>query len=182
MSSLSLSLPWLAAKFVQSPVADTGHPRAPAAAALVGVTATQVQRCKRGPFPVFATELRSGRTVVFAAMASDGTTPSPPTPPAPTTTRNALTGLPVDIGEEVPVLEFLNVGRNKITTLDERSLAPLRRNGTYVYLFGNPLRCDCHLRFLVEYEESWTYSECALPEKLRGRYFGTLRAEEMMCD
>lgn len=96
--------------------------------------------------------------------------------------RNALTGLPVDIGEEMPELEFLNVGRNKITTLDEQSLTPLRRNGTYVYLFGNPFRCDCHLRFLVGYEESWTYSECALPENLRGRYLGTISADEMTCD
>ncbi|XP_054926067.1 uncharacterized protein [Dermacentor andersoni] len=52
----------------------------------------------------------------------------------------------------------------------------------YVYNARNPLRCDCHLKFLVEYEESWTYSECALPENLRGRYFGTLSAEEMTCD
>lgn len=96
--------------------------------------------------------------------------------------RNALTGLPLDIGEEMPLLEFLNVGRNNISTLDERSLAPLRRNTTYVYLFGNPLRCDCKLRFLVGYQESWTYSECAQPERLKGRYAGVLTAEEMTCE
>lgn len=95
--------------------------------------------------------------------------------------RNALKEIPVDLGEEMPVLEFLNIGRNSINTLDERSLAPLRRNGTYVYMFGNPLRCDCHLRFLVGYEDSWTYSECALPEHLKGRYLGTLSAENMTC-
>lgn len=96
--------------------------------------------------------------------------------------RNALTSLPLDIGEEMPLLQFLNVGRNNITTIDERSLAPLRRNTTYVYLFGNPLRCDCKLRFVVGYQEEWTYSECAQPERLKGRYLGVLGAHELTCD
>ncbi|KAH9369265.1 hypothetical protein HPB48_012341 [Haemaphysalis longicornis] len=96
--------------------------------------------------------------------------------------RNTLTSLPLDIGEEMPLLQFLNVGRNNITTIDERSLAPLRRNTTYVYLFGNPLRCDCKLRFVVGYQEEWTYSECAQPERLKGRYLGVLGAHELTCD
>ncbi|KAM7313129.1 slit homolog 1 protein-like [Ixodes scapularis] len=94
--------------------------------------------------------------------------------------RNALTFLPEDIGQGFPVLEFLNVGRNNITTLNQKSLAPLR-NGTYVYLFGNPLHCDCRLRFLLEYSDDWTYAHCVSPAAVKGSYLKTLSAEQMTC-
>ncbi|CAN7938513.1 unnamed protein product, partial [Ixodes hexagonus] len=95
--------------------------------------------------------------------------------------RNALTTLPRDIGEGLPALQFLNVGRNNITTLNEEGLEPLRRNTTYVYLFGNPLHCDCRLRFLLEYQDDWTYAHCVSPAAVKGRYLTTLSAEEMTC-
>ncbi|XP_064482607.1 protein slit-like [Ornithodoros turicata] len=94
--------------------------------------------------------------------------------------RNLLTSLPKDIGEDMPVLEFLNIGRNNLTTIEEDSVRPLR-NSTYVYMYGNPLRCDCSLRFLLSYPDSWTYALCQTPEKHKDRYLQTLSSDDLAC-
>ncbi|CAN7981190.1 unnamed protein product [Ixodes pacificus] len=93
---------------------------------------------------------------------------------------NALTFLPQDIGQGFPVLEFFNFGENNIATLNQESLAPLR-NGTSVYLYGNPLHCDCRIRFLLEYGDGWTFARCASPAAVKGNYLNTLSAEQMTC-
>ncbi|KAM7313115.1 hypothetical protein ISCGN_003016 [Ixodes scapularis] len=94
--------------------------------------------------------------------------------------RNALTSLPEDIGQGLPAIDLFNVGENNITTLNQESLAPLKRTA-FVNLYGNPLHCDCRLRFLLEYSDAWSYARCVSPAVVKGSYLKHLSAEQMTC-
>ncbi|CAN7984554.1 unnamed protein product [Ixodes hexagonus] len=82
---------------------------------------------------------------------------------------NNLTLLPKDFGDDLPALRQLDLSHNQITTLEEESLRHLQITVTRVSLFGNPLHCDCQLRFLLTFPDIWRHAECASPPELRDR-------------
>ncbi|KAK8776960.1 hypothetical protein V5799_029688 [Amblyomma americanum] len=94
---------------------------------------------------------------------------------------SSLMSLPEDFGEDFPVLSQVNLRQNLISSLDERSLSPLRNNKTTVVLSGNPLHCDCKVAFLLSYPNSWTYPECDSPEELKGTSLKELTPEKLGC-
>lgn len=73
---------------------------------------------------------------------------------------NQLTSLPVDLTEDLPALEFLDVKRNKISSFRKETLDPLDRDGTFVDLEGNLLDCDCSQSFLLHTPDRWHYPFC----------------------
>lgn len=79
-------------------------------------------------------------------------------------TENKLSSLPDDLTSNMPALKTLDVGLNEISTLQEGTLAPVRRNGGFVNMIGNPLACDCRLAFLLSYPRSWNYYLCSDPD------------------
>nr|XP_037278931.1 leucine-rich repeat LGI family member 4-like [Rhipicephalus microplus] len=78
-----------------------------------------------------------------------------------------LSALPEDFTQDMPSLEKLNLRRNKFTTFQEVTLAPLKSRNIIVELQGNPLECDCRVVFLlVGYPDSWQYPNCEKPATL----------------
>lgn len=82
---------------------------------------------------------------------------------------NNLTLLPKDFGDELPALRTLDLSHNQITTLEEESLRQLQSTVTRVSLFGNPLHCDCQLRFLLSFPDIWRHAACSSPTELKDR-------------
>uniref|UniRef100_A0A0C9SEH4 Putative toll-like receptor 5 n=1 Tax=Amblyomma americanum TaxID=6943 RepID=A0A0C9SEH4_AMBAM len=96
--------------------------------------------------------------------------------------RNNLTSLPSDFSADMPVLRSVTVEHNQITTLSRETFAPLADNEeNSVRLTGNPLRCDCNLRFALSYPPSWLGAACETPEQLNGRLLKDLTEEQLTC-
>ncbi|KAH8024310.1 hypothetical protein HPB51_022429 [Rhipicephalus microplus] len=98
-----------------------------------------------------------------------------------TDTGCGLTSLPRDFSEDLPAMRHLSIEENLITTFDELSLEPLRRDRTYVGLYGNPLHCDCRIKFLLSYSDNWRFPVCATPELLKGRRINELSEDLLNC-
>lgn len=98
-----------------------------------------------------------------------------------TITRTALASLPMDFSQELPALRMLNLGRNKITTIGEGALAPLTKQTTIVVLSGNPMNCDCKLRFLLGYPDTWQYPKCKTPDALAKTPVKGLTPDKLGC-
>ncbi|XP_075550039.1 uncharacterized protein LOC142583454 isoform X1 [Dermacentor variabilis] len=95
--------------------------------------------------------------------------------------RNHLTTLPVDFGEELPALRVLDLSHNRIATVLQASLLPLQASVTRASLDGNPLECDCRLRFLLSFPDIWRHAECTEPEALRNTSFSQLTEQDLQC-
>lgn len=98
-----------------------------------------------------------------------------------TITGTPLSALPEDFGEGFPALETLNLRRNKITTFEDRALAPFKDRKMDVLLTGNPVECDCKLLFLLGYPESWQYPNCKTPDALAKTPVRQLSADKLGC-
>lgn len=96
--------------------------------------------------------------------------------------ENNLRAFPQGIGEDLPALQFVNLEDNRITTLDEKDVAPLHRDSVLVRLIGNPMHCDCRLWFLLDYTDRWHYFLCRSPEIHQGRYIKMLSEPELPCE
>lgn len=95
--------------------------------------------------------------------------------------ENVLTEIPRDIGEDAPTLRFINMAENRVTSLNENTLSSLRHQKTYVHMSGNPIHCDCKLRFLFKFPVIASSVQCATPQKLKGRYFSDLESSQLRC-
>lgn len=82
----------------------------------------------------------------------------------------------------VPALVAIDISRNKLYSLDERSMARLEFL-TIVHLSDNPWACDlCHILPMLRatVNTSWVRSAvCALPYQLRGRPLSSLQVEDL---
>ncbi|CAN7938653.1 unnamed protein product, partial [Ixodes hexagonus] len=84
--------------------------------------------------------------------------------------KNNLTSLPSDFTADMPALTSLTFENNHITTFEEESLASLAKNhSNRVRFSGNPLHCDCNLRFVLSYPSSWLNAYCVTPTALKNR-------------
>lgn len=95
---------------------------------------------------------------------------------------NRLRSLPKNLTLDMPALRELDVGYNEITTLQESTLAPLKRNHGFVQMTGNPMTCDCRLAFLLTYPKRWNYYLCASPLSLVARSIQSLTVAELCGD
>lgn len=95
--------------------------------------------------------------------------------------RNRLTALPRDFGEELPALRILDLSHNRITSLLEVSLLPLQASVMSASLDGNPFKCDCQLRFLLSFPDIWRHAECAEPEVLRNTSLSSVAEQDLQC-
>lgn len=82
---------------------------------------------------------------------------------------NHLALLPKDFGAEFPVLRELDLSNNQIVSFDEEALQPLQGTVTRVNLDGNPLHCDCRIKFLLSFPDIWRQATCTSPENLGTR-------------
>ncbi|KAM7313217.1 peroxidasin homolog pxn-2-like [Ixodes scapularis] len=97
--------------------------------------------------------------------------------------HNELTSLPEDLTRDAPSLRTLNVASNKIRSFNEESFQQLKENqNATVNLEGNPLKCDCHARFLSSVPDSWRSPPCESPERLRGRQVKQIGISQLLCD
>lgn len=94
---------------------------------------------------------------------------------------NQLEAFPEGLHDELPMLSVVNVQRNKLTTVDEKAVAPLKDKTVFVNFADNPFHCDCRLRFLLTYTHRWHYFLCRTPESLFDRYFARLTEEDLQC-
>ncbi|KAH6931175.1 hypothetical protein HPB50_022709 [Hyalomma asiaticum] len=94
---------------------------------------------------------------------------------------NQLEAFPEGLAEELPRLSVVNLQRNKLTTVDEKAVAPLKDKTVFVNFADNPLHCDCRLRFLLTYTHRWHYFLCHTPQSLFDRYFHRLTEGDLQC-
>ncbi|XP_029849286.2 uncharacterized protein LOC8037172 [Ixodes scapularis] len=92
-----------------------------------------------------------------------------------------LSSLPRDFSDDLPVMRHLSLEDNQITTFEEESLAPLKAERTYVGLYGNPVHCDCKIKFLVGYSEHWRFPLCKTPDALAGVRINELTEHQLNC-
>ncbi|KAK8776964.1 hypothetical protein V5799_029692 [Amblyomma americanum] len=96
--------------------------------------------------------------------------------------ENQLGAFPQGLAEDLPQLQFVNLEDNRITTLEEKDVAPLHKDPVLVRLIGNPMHCDCKLWFLLDYTDRWHYFLCQSPEIHQGRYIKMLSEPELPCE
>lgn len=88
-----------------------------------------------------------------------------------------------------PRLTDLDLSSNRIGALNENDLRAYTKLKT-IGLTGNPLACDCHLRWIKQWLATnydpdlvkflqWT---CAKPQPLRGKQLMAVAEEDMLCD
>ncbi|XP_075742012.1 leucine-rich repeat and fibronectin type III domain-containing protein 1-like protein [Rhipicephalus microplus] len=82
----------------------------------------------------------------------------------------------------MPKLIAMDLGDNLIKTFDEESIAPIFKQPLYdLIISGNPLHCDCKLRFLRGHIKNWRLNHCATPESLRGHHLNWVTDQELGC-
>ena len=102
--------------------------------------------------------------------------------------RNHFTSVP-DLFANASKLVDLDLSGNRISTVNEHDLANYPTLKT-IGLTGNPLHCDCHLRWIKRwlmenYDHDlikflqWT---CAKPTHLLGRQLTTIEEQDMACE
>ncbi|KAL1430125.1 hypothetical protein MTO96_002385 [Rhipicephalus appendiculatus] len=90
--------------------------------------------------------------------------------------------VPNDLLEDMPKLIAMDLGDNLIKTFDEESIAPIFKQPLYdLIISGNPLHCDCKLRFLRGHIKNWRLNQCATPESLRGHHLNWVTDHELGC-
>uniref|UniRef100_A0A6G5A5X5 Putative extracellular matrix protein slit n=1 Tax=Rhipicephalus microplus TaxID=6941 RepID=A0A6G5A5X5_RHIMP len=94
---------------------------------------------------------------------------------------NQLEAFPEGLADDLPRLSVVNLQRNKLTTVDEKAVAPLKDKTVFVNFADNPMHCDCRLRFLLTYTHRWHYFLCRTPQSLFDRYFLRLTEEDLQC-
>lgn len=96
--------------------------------------------------------------------------------------KNKLTSLPSDFSADMPVLRSVTVEYNHITTFSQETFAPLADSETNrVRLLGNPLHCDCKLRFALSYPPSFLNAVCETPQSLSGQPLKDLTEQQLTC-
>ncbi|CAN7938519.1 unnamed protein product [Ixodes hexagonus] len=95
--------------------------------------------------------------------------------------NNSIASLENNFSEGLPVLKYLTLDHNKIKTFEEATLAPLLHSASHrrVRLIGNPLHCDCRLRFLLSYPREWLRASCKTPRRLIHRSLNTLTEADL---
>lgn len=99
--------------------------------------------------------------------------------------NNSIASLEKNFSDGYPVLKYLTLDNNKITTFEEATLAPLLQSASHrrVRFIGNPLHCDCRLRFLLSYPREWLRASCKTPRRLNRRALSTLAEADLApCD
>jgi len=102
--------------------------------------------------------------------------------------RNFFTSIPNLFQSNSSKLIDLDLSSNKISILQENNLLKYPNLKT-IGLTGNPLDCNCHLRWIkkwlrINYDQDlikflqWT---CAKPENLVGKQLTAIREEDMIC-
>ncbi|KAH6929973.1 hypothetical protein HPB50_007725 [Hyalomma asiaticum] len=96
--------------------------------------------------------------------------------------NNSLTSVPKDLLEDMPKLIAVDLGDNLIQTFDEESITPIFKQPLYdLIIAGNPLHCDCKLRFLRGHIKNWRLNHCVTPESLRGHHLNWVTDHELGC-
>lgn len=96
--------------------------------------------------------------------------------------KNNLTSLPQDFSVDMPLLRSVTVEHNQITTFHQETFAPLAVNEVNrVRFLGNPLHCDCKLKFALQYPPSWLNANCETPQALKDQPLKDLTEEQLTC-
>lgn len=96
--------------------------------------------------------------------------------------NNSLTSVPKDLLEDMPKLIAVDLGDNLIHTFDEESITPIFKQPLYdLIIAGNPLHCDCKLRFLRGHIKNWRHNHCVTPDSLRGHHLNWVTDHELGC-
>ncbi|XP_071036760.1 carboxypeptidase N subunit 2-like [Parasteatoda tepidariorum] len=95
---------------------------------------------------------------------------------------NKISSLPSDFFTNMPYLSFVDLKNNGFITLDQALFEPIWKNLNMIDLSGNPLVCDCRMKWLLkQIFPIITRGICAEPSKLLGREIKTLEYLELWC-
>lgn len=83
--------------------------------------------------------------------------------------NNKLTKIPEDLFTDMPNLQFLSLKNNQISQIPESAFRGRKQNIPFMKLDGNPLICDCNLKWIVNDKPEIIGGTCADPEALSGR-------------
>ncbi|XP_071036759.1 leucine-rich repeat and fibronectin type-III domain-containing protein 5-like [Parasteatoda tepidariorum] len=95
---------------------------------------------------------------------------------------NQISSLPKDFFTNMPKLEKINLSENNFHILDETLYAPVWKEVISLSLSGNPLRCDCRMKWLLNLKFPFsTTGTCVEPIELNGRDIISLNRLELWC-
>ncbi|GFT88204.1 uncharacterized protein NPIL_637741 [Nephila pilipes] len=92
-------------------------------------------------------------------------------------TGNFIKSLPDDLFSEMPELKIVLFGRNRISHISRSIFDFVSYQLDIFNLMGNPLICDCNLRWLQNESRNIIHGICANPEQLIGVYLTNLTRE-----
>ncbi|XP_077484770.1 toll-like receptor 9 [Amblyomma americanum] len=95
---------------------------------------------------------------------------------------NKLISFPVGLGDDLPALKYINLFKNLIPTLREQDLAPIKNKVPVVDMMFNPMHCDCHLSFILDYPSTWHFFLCDSPRELRDNYITNVHHKQLKCE
>jgi Leucine-rich repeat (LRR) protein len=95
-----------------------------------------------------------------------------------------ISSLSVETFANVSALKWLDLSYNNLRTVDINILIALPKLST-LYLFGNPLQCDCQLQEVwrwceacnIQTETEGRAPECDAPSEVKGMWWGVLEKE-----
>ncbi|GIY65485.1 uncharacterized protein CEXT_687381 [Caerostris extrusa] len=95
---------------------------------------------------------------------------------------NEIEDLPSDIFSNMPQLEYLSIGFNKILVLEEKTFSPVWEKLQAFSAFGNDLRCDCRLTWILEkmYPRDLR-AVCSQPPEAKGKNLRDLASKDLWC-
>ncbi|XP_015912497.3 slit homolog 3 protein [Parasteatoda tepidariorum] len=97
--------------------------------------------------------------------------------------RNKISSLPFDLFTNMPNLKLLNLDKNGFQTLDQTLFAPIWKNIDVFHTAGNPLICDCRIKWILlhRFPEAGFFGKCVEPNELKGRHLRSLKHLELSC-
>nr|WBW70084.1 venom protein [Lampona murina] len=83
-----------------------------------------------------------------------------------------ISDVPEDAFSNMPKLEAMVLSKNKISRIDERIWSSIWDQLRYLNLYDNPIICDSRLNWLVPRKTTLVSTNCAYPEKHKGKSVG----------
>ncbi|GFY50823.1 uncharacterized protein TNIN_326881 [Trichonephila inaurata madagascariensis] len=93
-------------------------------------------------------------------------------------TGNLIESFPDDLFSNMPELEIVLLEKNRIAYISHSLFGFISHRLGLLSLMGNPLICDCNLRWLENETRQIVHGHCAQPEHMKEAYLTNLTAED----
>lgn len=94
---------------------------------------------------------------------------------------NEIKSIPDDMFTDMPLLMTVGLRDNLLTTIPESAFGGNARQLDWLFLEGNPLKCNCDLRWLANNKPKYLSGSCATPIRLHDKALKDLTEKDFKC-